>query len=127
MSCLAAANSCPALFAVDTSSEADDWSVDIWIHLTPGLGSGRKQRAPEDGCRAPGRLLAIEQRNQRRPPCVVTGVPSRTGDATAEDQRASGVIQERLSGRHGPEMFRLAAIVIAHDGDIRQRGRRAPQ
>src|SRR6185503_15964303 len=54
-------------------------------------------------------------------------MPARSGDAAAEDEDASAVVQQGLSGRLDAEAPRLGAVDVPQDGDPGNGGRAAPR
>ena len=90
------------------------------------LGHGGKAGSRHAG-RAPIGAAARQQGDQRELAGVLARVGARAGDAAAEDQLASAVVEERLPGCLHPEPPRLHAVIVSHDGDVGQRRGAAPQ
>src|SRR5687768_11588086 len=77
--------------------------------------SRRKERAAEDGRLPEPDSVGGEQRDDRRPAVVITGMPARARNPAAEEEPPAAVVERGLPGGRGAETKGLEAPFVAHD------------
>src|SRR5687768_15112049 len=128
MACWCSVKSCSAL---SRTAPAIFGSVFIsrMTNFLPGLTfvARSKERAAEDGRFPEPVFVRGEQRDDRRPAGVITGVPARARNPAAEEEPPATVVERDLAGGRGAETEGLEAPVVAHDFHAGNRRRARPQ